>query len=229
MSAAGVIRAPRAGRRGASCTCWGASFGKRTRASIVLSGGGCAARGYELVAALHDGEGVDLPRGSPEHGGALLKKRTHRLRGWAAGQARRRVTGPRRSAFRWSAPGERRQHRDRLRSPTPTKLELERWVVALRAQALDLGEPVRCVKALAIRSGQRPSLPPIGPVVRLQPHGFPEPVGRALALAAPVQCEAKCERGGGGRDLRRRGSAPTHDLVARQREAAARAALHPVA
>src|SRR5947207_15392245 len=82
------------------------------------------------------------------------------------------------------------------------KLELERRVVGLRAQPLDLGQPIRRVKALAIRSGQRPGLPPVGPVVRLQLHGLPEPVGRTLALAAPVQCEAKCERGGGGRDLR---------------------------
>src|SRR5438046_8573046 len=109
------------------------------------------------------------------------------------------------------------------------KLELERRVVGLRAQPLDLGKPTRRVKALAIRSGQRPGLPPVGPVVRLQPHGLPEPVRRALALAAPVQREAKCERGGGGRDLRGNGPAPTHDLVTGQREAAARAALHPVA
>src|SRR5216110_1474976 len=109
------------------------------------------------------------------------------------------------------------------------KLELERRVVGLRAQPLDLGEPIRRVKALAIRSGQRPGLPPVGPVVRLQPHGLPEPVHRALALASPVQLEAQCERGGGGRDPRRCGPAPTHDLVAGEREATRRAALHPVA
>src|SRR5881396_1383321 len=98
------------------------------------------------------------------------------------------------------------------------KLELERRVVGLHAQALDLGKPVRRVKALAIRSGQRPGLPPVGPVVRLQPHGLPEPVRRALALAAPVQRKAKRERGGGGRDLRRYRSAPTHDFVGWERE-----------
>src|SRR2546428_12547321 len=109
------------------------------------------------------------------------------------------------------------------------KLELERRVVALCAQPPDLGEPVRRVQALAISSGQRPGLPPVGPVVRLQPHGLPEPVRRALALASPVQLEAQCERGSGGRDPRRWGTAPPHDLVAWERGATCRAALHPAA